>query len=124
MKGNLIGEVEQENCWIEHSLSLIENNLGKGNYVSWSGYPASLIDSSKESPAITNLLQMFNEKAASVSMVKHGMDVLRNLTSFLNPGQVPVLTADQPLYAISKYVQWQWPTIYSETVYVTILGGI
>lgn len=124
IKGNLVGAVEQENCWIEHSLPLLETNLVKGNYVSWSAYHASLVDSSKESPAISSLLPMFNEKAASVSMVKHGMDVLCNLTSYLNPGQVPVRTADQPLYAISKYVQWQWPATYGENVFVTMLGGL
>ena len=124
INGNLTGEIQQEKCWVEHSLSLLESNLVKGNYVSWSGYHASLIDSNKENVVITSLLPMFNEKAASVSMVKHGMDILRNTTSFLNPGQVPVLTVDQPLYTIAKYVQWQWPTMYGESVYVTMLGGL
>lgn len=37
---------------------------------------------------ITALLPLFYEKADTPAMIKHGMDVLREATSFLNPGQV------------------------------------
>ena len=35
-----------------------------------------------------------------------GMNVLRETTQFLNPGQIPVIALDAPLYALAKYVQW------------------
>lgn len=40
------------------------------------------------------------EKAATFAMIKHGMDVQRKATQYLNPGQIPVTTFDQPLYAL------------------------
>ena len=38
-------------------------------------------------------------------------------TQHVNPGQVPVLTVDQPLYAIAKAIQWSWPDQYGEGKY-------
>ena len=42
----------------------------------------------------------------------------------LNPGQVPVVTLDQPLYAIAKEIQWSWPEQYGESKFVIMLGGL
>ena len=55
-------------------------------------------------------------------MIKHGMDMLREATSFLNPGQVPVITLDQPLFALTKAIQWKWPAEYGEDKYVVMFG--
>lgn len=42
-------------------------------------------------------------------MIRHAMDVVKAAVNKLNPGQVPVVTFDKPLYAIAKQVQWNWP---------------
>ena len=52
------------------------------------------------------------------------MDVLRQVTDYVNPDQLPVITLDQPLYTITKYVQWKWPATHGEKVYVVMLGGL
>ena len=39
-------------------------------------------------------------------MTKHGMNILKQITNYLNPGQTPVMAFDQPLFALAKYVQW------------------
>jgi hypothetical protein len=57
-------------------------------------------------------------------MIKHGMDVIKQTITFLNPGQVPVLVMDQPLFAIAKLIQWKWPDIYGEKMYVIMFGGL
>lgn len=57
-------------------------------------------------------------------MVKHGMDVLRQATTFLNPNQIPVITVDQPLFVLAKMVQWRWPASHGEQVYVVMMGGL
>ena len=44
--------------------------------------------------------------------------------SHLNPGQVPVLACDQPLYAIAKKIQWTWPEKYGEDKLFIMLGGL
>ena len=45
-------------------------------------------------------------------------------TEYLNPGQVPVTACDQPLFAIAKFVQWNWPATHGEDVHVVMLGGL
>ena len=42
-------------------------------------------------------------------MIKHGIDVQKWTIQYLNPGQIPVTTFDQPLFALAKLVQWKWP---------------
>ena len=57
-------------------------------------------------------------------MIKHGMDVLRVATQFLNPGQIPVIALDTPLYALAKYIQWNWPQTHGEDKYVAMFGSL
>ena len=64
--------------------------------------------------ALTQLLPLFSEKAATDAMIKHSMDVNRQATQFLNPGQVPALAMDAPLYALAKYIQWKWSQNHGE----------
>ena len=45
-------------------------------------------------------------------------------TAFLNPGQTPVVAADQPLYDLAKQIQWQWPEEYGEDKFVVMFGGL
>ena len=45
-------------------------------------------------------------------------------TAFLNPGQTSVLGADQPLYAIIKLIQWQFPDTLGEDKLVVIMGTL
>ena len=53
-------------------------------------------------PAITAMLPMFIKNAHSLAMIKHAMDIVQALTQHVNSGQTPVITADQPLYAMAK----------------------
>ena len=126
IEGHLSGAHVKEECWIEHSLKVIEKEeLDQGDIVAWSAYHASLHDVSDDlQPALTQLLPLFYEKAATASMIKHGMDVQREATQFLNPGQIPVMAVDAPLYALAKYVQWNWPQTHGEDKCVVMFGGL
>ena len=35
-----------------------------------------------------------------------------------------MIACDQPLYAIAKKIQWQWPETHGEKKYVVVLGGL
>ena len=51
--------------------------------IAWSAYHASQENPSDSvQPALTQLLPLFNEKAATAAMIKHGMGVLKLLHSF------------------------------------------
>ena len=45
-------------------------------------------------------------------------------TEILNPGQTCVLGANQPLYAIIKLIQWQFPDTLGEDKLVVIMGAL
>jgi len=51
---------------------------------------------------LTQLLFLFNDKAATPAMIKHGINVLKSDTE---SGQIPVMTFDAPLFALAKFVQ-------------------
>ena len=38
-----------------------------------------------------------------------------HITSVTNNGQPAVITADQPVYSLAKYVQWKYPDLYVRT---------
>ena len=73
---------------------------------------------------IRSLLPLFPDDSKSVAMIRHAVDVVQEAVHHLNPGQVPVLTLDQPLYAIAKQIQWNRPSGYGEDKFVIILGGL
>ena len=51
--------------------------------------------------SITLLLPLLRDPAHSAATVRHVMDKIKQTVSFLNPGQVPIMTADQPIYVCS-----------------------
>ncbi len=52
------------------------------------------------------------------------MHVQKMITDHLNPGQVPVMAFDQPLFALAKVVQWKWPEVLGEKKFVVMFGGL
>ena len=52
------------------------------------------------------------------------MNVIKKSIDFLNPGQIPVITVDQPLYSVVKQIQWNWPDTYGGDQFVIIPGGL
>ncbi len=57
-------------------------------------------------------------------MIKHSLDIVRKAVQHLNAGQTPVVTLDQPLYAIAKQIQWKWPEMYGGDKFVVMFGGL
>ena len=55
-----------------------KEELDKDDILSWSAYHVSLQNITNEvRPALTQLLPLFSEKAATGAIVKHGMVVLK-----------------------------------------------
>ena len=60
----------------------------------------------------------------TVAVIKHSMHVIQNAVQHLSPGQTaPVVTFDQPLFALAKQIQWKWPQEYGEQKFVIIFDG-
>ena len=75
-------------------------------------------------PCISVLFPLLPEQAHSVATMKHAMQKVKETTSYLRPDQITVVTVDQPLFAVAKQIQWQWPETFGEDKYIVILGGV
>lgn len=118
-------EKKKEKEWAMHSVGeLDKESVTAEDTITWAAYHAKKMQSDDHLPASTALLPLFYEKAATPAMVKHGMCVIEKAVRFLNPGQVPVMTVDQPLFALAKMVQWRWPSTHGENIYVVMMGGL
>lgn len=93
--------------------------------LSWAAYHANSqpLDGN-DKQAISSLLPLFYDEAKSVAMIRHSMEVVKAALEVLNPEQVPVVAFDQPLYAIAKTIQWNWPASHGEDQFVIMIGGL
>ena len=98
-------------------------SLGETDQISWAGYFSQNDSSTLVEPALMAMLPLFQEKAASIPMLKHGFKVIMAAVKKLNDDQIPVIACDQPIYALMKQIQWQCDT-YSEEKVVVMLGGL
>ena len=104
-----------------------KDKLEEDAHLSWAAYHASCKPASEaidNTASLSSLLPLFYEDSKSVAMICHGMDMVKDAVDICNPGQVPVITADQPLYAIAKEIQWAWPECYGEERFVVLFGGL
>ena len=95
--------------------------------VSWSTYHGSLQPTNGASESCltnTSLQPLFYDQAHSVSMICHSMNVVKKAVDILNPGQVPIITADQPLFTIAKQIQWNWTASHREDQFIVMSGGL
>ena len=99
------------------------DDLVKDAYVTWAAYHAQSQPTSACRKAKIALLPLFYENANSVAMIKHAMTITKEATEHLNPGQIPVIAMDQPLFSLAKQIQWTWPHL-SEENFVVMLGGL
>ncbi|CAG9768418.1 unnamed protein product [Ceutorhynchus assimilis] len=91
--------------------------------VSWAAYYASL-STKAVVPANNAILPLFHEKATDPSMIKHAMNIVKNITQRLNRDQITVMCVDQQLYCICKHIQWQYPSEFGEELFVVMLGPL
>lgn len=116
----LVESIKDEYEWL-NAVHLTSDDL---EHVSWSSFHSSRKRGPSVEVSLTSLLPLFQEAAHSVAMIKHAMDKVKEITSFLNPGQTPVITADQPLFVLAKQIQWEWPNLYGENKFVVMFGGL
>ena len=111
--------------WLEHIRQLIANaELGSDDFISWAAYHASRQMSSPNAITDVALMPLFMECAPSLAMIKHSMNVSKAAVQHLNPGQVSIITMDQPLFALAKSIQWNFPDTHGEDKLVMLFGGL
>ena len=132
MSGQLVGNnallskaVDEEHTWL-HSVKTAVVSSGEASAadVTWSVYHSHNQPKGSVNPAVCAMLPLFRESSNSVAMIKHAMDVIAIAVHKINPGQTPVMACDQPLYALAKIIQWNFPGLYGESQFVVMLGGL
>ena len=128
----LVLEIDSIDCiqqdqlqWLNHVQPLYNSaQIRSEDNISWSAYHASRECSVVTAKAITSLLPLFRESAHQPAMIEHSMELVKDLTAYLNPDQTPVLTMDQPLFAIAKQIPWKNPELYGEGNFLVMMGGL
>ncbi|KAL7395746.1 hypothetical protein ABVT39_022389 [Epinephelus coioides] len=106
----LISVIEEGYQWLERVRNLlVKENLEVEEWISWAAYYASITEATSHPPSKSYMLPLFTESPTSHTMAWHAMKVLRQTISYLNPGQTPVMVADQPLFTLAKKLQWKFP---------------
>ena len=85
--------------------------------VSFSAFFSSRLESSMPKTR-SCLLPLIDESINSTAMVRHCIEIVQNITYSLNPGQKVIITADQPVYALGKQVQWMYNDRYSDVIWM------
>ena len=52
------------------------------------------------------------------------MNIVKETTEFLNPGQIPVICMDQPLFALANQIQWANPHVFGEDKFIVMMGDL
>lgn len=115
-------QLDLEYEWLE-KVCTTEGIHGPVN-LTWAAHHADKNRNPVFEVSVSSLMPLLRDQAHSVATVKHVMDKVREAVKLLNPGQVPVITADQPIYAVAKQIQWQWPECYGEEHFLIMMGGL
>ena len=116
---------EEEMRWLQTLMTALpKQQLDDTDWISWSAYHASVQEAIIPPSAINTLLPLFVDSAHSIAMIKHSMIIVKAVVQHLNPGQTPVLTADQPLFALAKQIQWTWLDTLGKNSFVVTLRGL
>ena len=81
----------------------------------------------KEEKVHTNLsamLPIWRDNSKSPSSIKHSLKVIKKAVNYLNSCQSPVVAFDQPLFEISKKIQWDYSSEFGMSKIVIMLGSL
>ena len=79
--------LKAENEWVQNSTRLLKKEVEKRDATAWAAYHASQKTPTHGLPAFCAILTLFYEKSATLAVIKQGMDVVKQATNLLNPGQ-------------------------------------
>ena len=116
--------VDEEENWLRPIIALENDDLDNTRMLSWSGYHSSRQQKPQNERVITGLLPLFQEEVTSPAMIIHAFDVVKQAIEFLNPGQNPVITGDQPVYSVMKSIQWLFSERHGESEIVVMMKGL
>ena len=112
--------MELELEWLES----VSNSLNFGKSDLWSKHHASLKTRDCGIPGINAIMSMINKPVHTLETRYHVMSINRKITNFLNTSQTPLDVCDQPVYSLTKTIQWRFPTELGMESNFSLLGGL
>lgn len=112
-----------EYAWLDCVRTCLDSGILQDNF-SWPAFHAGRDNRPTNVSIISALLPLFRDAANTPAMMRHSLIVIREIVMKLNPSQTPVVTVDQPLYALVKQLQWHCPVQFGEDKFVVLLGGL
>ena len=73
-------------------------------------------------PGINVIVPFISEPVHTLAMQYHCMEITKKVTEAVNPGQTLVDVSDQPVYALTKEVQWKYPELFQN--YFPVMGAL
>ena len=93
-------------------------------FVSWAKHYSDRNLEVMPLPELNAVLPIIPKKIHTVAIQYHFMKIIKRAVNFLNPGQTPTDTCDQPVYALTKEMQWRFPENFGPNSYFTLFGGL
>ena len=102
-------DIERANLSLKNEFAWLENvclteTMNDRVGITWSAHHASKKRGIAFEVSITSFLPLLREPASSVATIRHVMDKVKETITYLNLGQTPVLTANQPIDAAAKQI--------------------
>ena len=94
----LIEAVQQVIEWLDTTVPL---NHG------WASYHVSQKRCKRRRKGFISALLFLREKVHTLGLQYHCMNIATNTINKLNPGQPPVDLCNQPVFALTKQIQWK-----------------
>ena len=88
----------------------------------WSGFHAAEKRGARHPPGICTILPVLRDKVHTLNTQAHIMKLNIKWTETLNPGQTPVDVSDQPVYALTKILQYLFPDKFGN--YFALFGQL
>lgn len=124
--GNVEGAYRVANQWLQKIEGIDDTNsqIDVKDRIPWSGYHSQIAGNIIRPNCSSTLLPLLEESINSHAMVRHTMDIVMLILRQLSLKQPAVMTADQPVYAIAKKVQWLYPELYGEDKLLMMMGAL
>ena len=104
-------------------LECVSNTFVFGKCNSWSKH-ALLKRRTCGIPGINAIMPMLKNPVHTPETQYHVMSINKKTTNVLNDNQTAVDLRDQPVFALTKTIQWKFPLEFGMESYFLLLGGL
>ena len=110
------------NKGIDEEIKWLDNVCLQMEMTPWAKYHSTKNRSIVGIPGTNVLLPLIPRPVHTLQY--HCMRIIKETANFLNPEQIPVDCCDQPVYGLTKELQFRLPSEYGTDKYFSLFGGL